>query len=666
MDDDVSLSDLSITVILFLIAVFLTPLFIIIRLAVKVCNKTWLAAVSVLYPEVEFVKTTTIRSLIDTPRNQGIVAVLLEINGPPNIEYVRRHVQEVVNRRTKTGELAFPRLRHCLVTKCGYYAWKRTNFEINNNLMIAPSTFRGRTLTELNLQEYVSDVVSKYLPSSTSPWQVVVIPAGENQHCILLRIHHVLLSEGLNIADLLPLIPPVRQAGVHELPSAFVNVFKKPRYILELKERLQEDLTNRWNEFIYNHDPFENPELFKRNQGISEFICLTLVTIMSVYKECRKGFPLVKNDVLSKLKYARNVFNRETLKREINFYTFIKACIMTLNPFNICVRVISFWINLLSLFIVLPRLAERELMAIHSCITLQYCGYPNTLTNFLYSYIPLFYKSSKEIAYNFGLLVKYPKLLLKLLLSDIETIPIIPPSGRKVVAWSEPVKTEYITQVAKSLNRNETEILLATASASIARYCNQAGLQHPEEVPITARNVNSNLMFLSGNNMKVEDWFNGQLCFQLPVLKSNDEIALVENLKRITDNLTATINQQPITYLLTLLQTKYGFITNSLPASFLRILLKYLSRRYTISVTEITSSYPNTKQKTIWGEEVTSAIYWRPPQANITISLCFNQYDDHIILGVMCDAQLMPNHPLLARDFPEYVRDVADLVGSFH
>lgn len=45
------------------------------------------------------------------------------------------------------------------------------------------------------------------------------------------------------------------------------------------------------------------------------------------------------------------------------------------------------------------------------------------------------------------------------------------------------------------------------------------------------------------------------------------------------------------------------------------------------------------------------------------ISLCLNEYADHVRLGVMCDAQLGPNHPRLVRGFPEYIRDLTATLG---
>jgi hypothetical protein len=46
------------------------------------------------------------------------------------------------------------------------------------------------------------------------------------------------------------------------------------------------------------------------------------------------------------------------------------------------------------------------------------------------------------------------------------------------------------------------------------------------------------------------------------------------------------------------------------------------------------------------------------------VSLCLNEYADHVKLGVMCDSQLAPHHPILARGFPEHVNELARSCGA--
>lgn len=58
-----------------------------------ISRRVWLGLLSLLYPEVEFVKEVTIRSLLDTPRNQGIITVLLSVKGSAQPEDVKQHLQ---------------------------------------------------------------------------------------------------------------------------------------------------------------------------------------------------------------------------------------------------------------------------------------------------------------------------------------------------------------------------------------------------------------------------------------------------------------------------------------------------------------------------------------------------------------------------------------------
>lgn len=50
------------------------------------------------------------------------------------------------------------------------------SFNIDNHINICPSSYRGRSVTESNIQDYISNIVSKYLPVGLPPWQICVIP----------------------------------------------------------------------------------------------------------------------------------------------------------------------------------------------------------------------------------------------------------------------------------------------------------------------------------------------------------------------------------------------------------------------------------------------------------------------------------------------------------
>ncbi|XP_018575248.1 uncharacterized protein LOC108914034 [Anoplophora glabripennis] len=654
--------DFILTLTLFNFTILSAPLLLVSFIVLKITYALWLSCISILHPEVEFVKYITVRTMLDTHRNQGIISVLLTVKGQAQPEAVRRHLQEVVRRRDKSGNVAFPRLRHCLVTRCGTYAWQRGKFDLDQNLTVAPFTFKGRAVTEFNIQEYVSDIVSKYLPAGIPPWQVIIIPSSEDNHYILLKLHHLLLSEGLNIGDLLPLIPPTRQAiGSAISKSPLVEVFKKPVVIPILKEKLTEELSNRWNEFVSNYDPLERPELLKNTPTLTQFFAITLITLVSLMKDCRKGFRVIKDDAFSKIKYVFKATIKETTKRQVTLKNLILSIFASLDPRNL---INFFFGNIWYVFFVLPIRIPitiyAEFLALYACLTLKYCPYPHTFVGVLYTYVPLFYKSLLEVFYIFGILVSAPKTIVQDILMQKQSVQTITLCGRKSVAWSDLVKVEAIKNVARQTGVSETEVMLAAVSMCISKYFVQTNHYIPEDLPITMRHISSNYVFATGQNIKPEDAMSGILCMNLAIPDPEKEITALENLLEIKNKFNSAIRKQGLSHLLTMLQTKFGILTKLLPSTIVSIYLKYLSAKYAVTVTEVTSRYPNVTQKTLWGQEVNSVIYWRPPQANTSISLCLNEYADHVKLGVMCDAQLVPHHPYLVRGFPEYIQDLGN------
>lgn len=107
---------------------------------------------SSMHPDVEFITNTTVRTLVDTRRNQGIFTVLARVKGQPRVDLVRRHLQDIISRTDKLGNLAFPKLRKCLVSRWGSYAWKATDFNLEQVLVVDQRSYRGRPINDSNIQ----------------------------------------------------------------------------------------------------------------------------------------------------------------------------------------------------------------------------------------------------------------------------------------------------------------------------------------------------------------------------------------------------------------------------------------------------------------------------------------------------------------------------------
>lgn len=78
----------------------------------------------------------------------------LLIKGSHNVDQIRNELYEhVIERRDKDGELMFPRLRHCLVSCWGNYAWDaHMPFRPENHFIVSNAVYRGRPVSDSNIQ----------------------------------------------------------------------------------------------------------------------------------------------------------------------------------------------------------------------------------------------------------------------------------------------------------------------------------------------------------------------------------------------------------------------------------------------------------------------------------------------------------------------------------
>ncbi|KAL3273690.1 hypothetical protein HHI36_015120 [Cryptolaemus montrouzieri] len=639
----------------------LLPLLCLKFIVTRFFQSIWFCFISLLHPDLEFIRTTTVRTLLDTHRNQGIGAVLLCVKGPAQPEAVKRHLQELVNRRSKNGNLAFPRLRDALVIRCGTYAWQKVQFDLQKNVTVVPGMFKKRAITEFNIQEYVNDLITKFLPQNASPWHIIIIPTMENHHYILLKLHHILLTESLNIADLLPLIPPTRHSSsLFTSKSPLVKVLEELKSFPLLKQRLTDELSNYWNEFLSNYDPLERLELLKNNPNFSQFLAISLITFITILKEIKRGFKVIKPDVYSRYQYICYIVEKETRKRQIHFSTFLTSIIVSLDPRNLIKTNFKLFWNFLTFFTIrFPSQILAEVLSVYQCIFQGYCSYTYTFVGLIYTYVPLAYGSFKEFLDIAKTIFYAPKNIISQILCKKEYLQTVTLTGRKCVAWSEPIKTERLKMISKTLEISELELLLGGLSMNLSKYLNQVDHVIPDEMAISMRNINSNYIFATGINVRPEDSCSGILFMGLPIPNNERGDTPVKNLAKIKNNFKESLEKQQVSYFLSILQTRFGVLAKILPSTFLAIYLRYLSRKFAVTVTEVSSRYPNVTQRTLWGQEVSTVIYWRPPQANTCISLCLNEYADHIKLGVMCDARLIPNHNLLASNFSNHIEELS-------
>lgn len=91
---------------------------------VSISRLIWRNFLMLKNQHLTFVKKDNLRTFSYTVRNPGIVNIILHLQGEPNVQAIRDGVNRtVLEKKTKSGELLFPKLSAQLVTCWGFYAW---------------------------------------------------------------------------------------------------------------------------------------------------------------------------------------------------------------------------------------------------------------------------------------------------------------------------------------------------------------------------------------------------------------------------------------------------------------------------------------------------------------------------------------------------------------
>lgn len=147
----------------------------------------------------------------------------------------------------------------------------------------------------MTFQDYISDVISKYFPSDHPPWQYIIIPciSTEPKYYILIRVHHLLLTgkNSLNIGDFL-LMEQFPHRCLDQIKlchnSPLSRLFPSPSALPELWTKVNESLSNIWNEFICEYDPVDSPRALNTFPGAFHVAGLVLISTTSALRELSK------------------------------------------------------------------------------------------------------------------------------------------------------------------------------------------------------------------------------------------------------------------------------------------------------------------------------------------------------------------------------------------
>ncbi|XP_076763938.1 uncharacterized protein LOC143431241 [Xylocopa sonorina] len=586
-----------------LLLILLVPFLLFVYPVLTWSRKGWIRFVKWKYPNVVVVEENSIRTILDQFRNHGIYTLLVQ--GRTIAESIRGHLIHLTSSRRF--------LRAGLSTRWGLYVWKDLDyFSVDNHLLNSSCSFRGRALTESNIQDYVSDLTSKFLPPEQPPWQVHVINCfvrGEECQVCLVRVHHLLLRrEHLALADFLPLRYTTDSWTCQEVDSSFTNLYSEPSALPKLYQKLTESFSNYWNEFLCNNDPNERPEILKKQIGIFQCLKIGVIVLVSSAKEMTRQY---RRGEGPKLLDTFGIFQREASKRNFGRTVFLRAFFKSLNPLELLYIAIHWcWYLAVTLSLKTPVLLVRELRALKSR---HKHHYPDTLISMLWCYVPLIFRATVEMISIAWIAIKAPKTIFEELFlkhPQANRLQTTSPCGRKVVAWSDEVQLDVLRKISSMTGATETEILLAVTVDALKEYFRQSGVRIPDNVLATGKFVRQRAIFVQNHETR------GILCLALPTKTPLFEDDLVEILQVIQKNVRDARSKQSAIYAITAAEASCGFISSCLPSLLLKVMLNQLTRRYSLSLTHIAGDLPV--------EGVDAVMYWRPPQGNCSMGMEFD------------------------------------------
>lgn len=514
-------------------------------------------------------------------------------------------------------------------------------------------------------------------------------------------MHHLLISEEseLRLSDLLSVETidtlttptPSEAAALQKLDekipkSPLTNIITYPVYIPQLLLRLQITLSNYWNEFLSKYDPYvgtiattcddeskDEPETNKKQLStLPQLMAILLISSVTIATDFIKGFYAIKHHPLIKLKFLRNLVKREIRKRSITWYCIYNALTTSLNPLNVARTTIELICSMcVTITIQWPHLLYQEYKAFRCCFFQGHVGYPNTLIGFLFAYIPLLYNALLESLQFIGLFIQAPRYIYEELVEngrkEEHILQKISMCGRKVLSWSEKINVNDIRRACIKQNVSPTELYMSAASSALMEMLNEYdSVPVPAEIRVLATyRVHDYLRA----QLNVTDNDRGHLCLKLPM----QEVS-AKQLQRIRDNFKVARSNQVALYFLYLLHKRFNILTKFLPSVWTIVIFNYLSRRYTVSITEMTRCNDRQllqrKPIACWGHTIRDALYFSPPQSNGSkcasqsigessfsyeilfsiagVSLSIQQYGQHVQLGIITDAQIYPLHVKLS------------------
>ena len=210
-------------------------------------------------------------------------------------------------------------------------------------------------------------------------------------------------------------------------------------------------------------------------------------------------------------------------------------------------------------------------------------------------------------------------------------------SGRKRVAWTEPLDLEVLKKAKNRLGATVNDVLMTSVSGAFSMYLERHGDVSPKRfrisMPVNVRHP--------GKALRCENHF-AAVPLELPA-GSGPLQPRIEAVKAHMDGLKRSVAPLVV----------YGIqrlLLSLLPKAVSRGLIDFLANKCTAVVTNVPG--PPT-EIAIEGRKVRSILFWVPQRARIGIGISILSFAGKVQVGGMADEALMPDPATLVRAFED-------------
>ncbi|XP_067623265.1 uncharacterized protein [Eurosta solidaginis] len=660
---------------------------------------------SIKYPTLTISKSKKIRTLIDTPRNAGIFHFLLQIKGQCDFEEIKRYyARHLTDARDKAGYLRFPKLRQKLVTCWGHYAWVNdiSSFNINNQVILSTRTYRGRPVNDSNIQDFVSDLATKYIPSDLPQWQVIIIPTTpitsnttntqtdviaadhatgaqrlDDHYYVLIKVHHLIIAEeeDLHISELLMLHENGCKPAIdmdymgRSVKSQNLSSFvREPVHIRRLLNHISAQIVNSWNAFIYEFESLETPDGYRPVpiSNVTQLLSVLIIIAVNVFMDYRitmqlrqklRGHYNVEKEKCGRLSILSTLLMKEIEHRNLTWPTAWGAMRTSWHPANIAKTLTKFlWRVSINNTILLPYRIYCELMAISELIFKGQTHLTHTHIGRISIYLPMLLYAQIEVFKICYEIYKAPVNIYEELFvnpsKEANILQMKSYSGRKIVSFSKSLNAAKIRQRHKfGAELSESDFILSCLAGALRDYfaMHNRLAAVPKVLNTTCRTMAKG--YFTENTGNKSEYIGGVVFLQLPLQAPSHQHArqihsIVKNIRR----------KQIMIYLASMGQTRFDLLTALVPRVLTKVCLNFFSHNFPVTITDIhgaTSDF-----QTLWGHIVEDVLLFRPPQSKTCLSLNIHRFGDRYRLAIMADTQLGPDHAQISRAFENYIESV--------